>query len=312
MKVSVKVPASTANLGPGFDCLGMALPLYNTITIEETVLPGTGIEINVMTEDEAIDEMTFENIPKDENNLIYKAVEMLYNSIGQEPSELKINIQTGIPIARGLGSSSSIVVGGLLAANKLLGNPADETALLAIATEVEGHPDNVAPAILGGMVLTTQEDDGTLSYCKFEWPEEWDITVCIPDFQLSTEIARSVLPKEVSMQDAIFNAKHLAMLVNAVNTKDAKLMKVAMKDKLHQPYREKLVPGMHEIMQAFNHEDGVLGCVLSGAGPTLLIVSHKYDLDKIKSTVKEVWENQNIKSDIRTLKIEEQGAVVLQ
>lgn len=311
MKVSVKVPASTANLGPGFDCLGMALPLYNTITIEETVLPGTGIEINVMTEDEAIDEMTFENIPKDENNLIYKAVEMLYNSIGQEPSELKINIQTGIPIARGLGSSSSIVVGGLLAANKLLGDPADETALLAIATEVEGHPDNVAPAILGGMVLTTQEDDGTLSYCKFEWPEEWDITVCIPDFQLSTEIARSVLPKEVSMQDAIFNAKHLAMLVNAVNTKDAKLMKVAMKDKLHQPYREKLVPGMHEIMQAFNHEDGVLGCVLSGAGPTLLIVSHKYDLDKIKSTVKEVWENQNIKSDIRTLKIEEQGAIVL-
>ena len=244
MKVSVKVPASSANIGPGFDCLGMALPIYNTITIEETVLPGTGIEINVMTEEENIDEMIFNNIPRDENNLVYKAVEMLYNSIGQEPSELKINIQTGIPIARGLGSSSSIVVGGLLAANKLLGNPADETALLAIATEVEGHPDNVAPAILGGTVLATQENDGTLSYCKLNWPEEWDITVCIPDFELSTEIARSILPKEVPMQDAIFNAKHLAMLIQAINTKDAKLMKVALKDKLHQPYREKLVPGM--------------------------------------------------------------------
>ena len=310
MKVSVKVPASTANIGPGFDCLGMALPIYNTITIEETVLPGTGIEINIMSEEESVDELVFDNIPRDENNLVYKAVEMLYNSIGQEPSELKINIQTGIPIARGLGSSSSIVVGGLLAANKLLGNPADETALLAIATEVEGHPDNVAPAILGGVVLAAQEEDASLSFCKLNWPEEWDITVCIPDFELSTEIARSILPKEVPMQDAVFNAKHLGMLIHAINANDAKLMRVALKDKLHQPYREKLVPGMKEIMEAFKHEDGVLGCVLSGAGPSMLVISYKYDVDKIKSTVRDIWEAQNIKVDIRTLKVEEQGAVV--
>lgn len=311
MKVSVKVPASSANVGPGFDCLGMALPIYNTITIEETVLPGTGIEINVISEDENIDEMVFNEIPKDENNLVYKAVEMLYNSIGQEPSELKINIQTGIPIARGLGSSSSIIVGGLLAANKLLGNPADEAALLAIATEVEGHPDNVAPAILGGLVLAIQQDDGLLSYSRIDWPEDWDITVCIPDFQLSTEIARSILPKEVSMQDAIYNTKHLAMMLQAINEENPKLMKASMKDRLHQPYREKLVPGMKEIMEAFKHEDGVLGCVLSGAGPAILVISHKYDLDKIKSTVTEIWEAQNIKSEIKTMKIEEQGAVVL-
>jgi homoserine kinase len=297
MKVSVKVPASSANIGPGFDCLGMALPIHNIITIEETVLPGTGIEINLMKESDSMSEMDFDNIPKDKNNIVYKAVEMLYNSIGQEPSELKINIQTQIPITRGLGSSSSVVVGGLIAANKLLGSPADETALLAIATEVEGHPDNVAPAILGGFVLATQEEDGTVSYCKLE---------------LATNIARSVLPAEVPMQDAIFNAKHLAMLIQAVNTKDAKLMKLALKDKLHQPYREKLVPGMHEIMEAFKHEDNVLGCVLSGAGPSLLIISHKYDLDKIKSTVKEIWGNQNINADIRTLKVEEQGATILE
>ena len=300
MKVSVKVPASTANIGPGFDCLGMALPIYDTITIEETVLPGTGIEINLMAEDETVDEMTFENIPKDENSLIYKAIEMLYNSIGQEPSELRINVQSQIPIARGLGSSAAIIVGGLLAANKLLGNPADETAILAIATEVEGHPDNVAPAILGGFVLSNQEDDGTISYCKLKWPEEWDITICIPDFQLATDIARSVLPKEVPMQDAIFNAKHLAMLVQAINTKDSKLMKLALKDRLHQQYREKLVPGMTEIMNAFAHEDGILGCVLSGAGPSILIISHNYDTDKIKAIVKDIWETQNIKVDIRT------------
>ncbi len=310
MKASVKVPASSANIGPGFDCMGLALPIYNTITIEETVLPGTGIEINVMSEEESVDEMVFDNIPRDKNNLVYKAVEMLYNSIGQEPSELKINIQTGIPIARGLGSSSSVIVGGLLAANKLLGNPADETALLAIATEVEGHPDNVAPAILGGLVLSSLEEDGSVSYFKLKWPEEWDLTVCIPDFELSTEISRSVLPKEVSMADANFNSKHLAMLIQALNTSDPKLMKLALKDKLHQPYREKLVPGMKEIMETFKHEDGVLGCVLSGAGPTLLVISYKYDVDKIKSIVKEIWEAQNIRVDIRTLKVEEQGAIV--
>ena len=131
MKVSVKVPATSANIGPGFDCLGLALPIYNSVTIEETVLPGTGIEINMMAEgEESLDEMIFDDIPRDENNIVYKAVEMLYNSIGQEPSELRINIQSQIPITRGLGSSAAVIVGGLIAANKLLGSPADETALL--------------------------------------------------------------------------------------------------------------------------------------------------------------------------------------
>ena len=202
-------------------------------------------------------------------------------------------------------------MGGLLAANKLLGEPADTTALLAIATEVEGHPDNVAPAILGGFVLSNRENDGTISYCKFDWPQEWDLTVCIPDFELTTEIARSVLPKDVPMQDAVFNAKHLAMLVHAINTKDSALMKRALQDRLHQQYREKLVPGMKEIVEVFKHEDNVLGCVLSGAGPTLLVISHKYDLDKIKSTVKDIWAMQNIKSDVYTLKVEEHGASVI-
>jgi len=312
MKITVKVPATSANLGPGFDCLGLALPIYNTITIEETVLPGTGIEINLMSENEVVDEMIFDNIPKDENSIIYKAVEMLYNSIGQEPSELRINVQSQIPITRGLGSSASVVVGGLLAANKLLGSPADTTALLSIATEVEGHPDNVAPAILGGFVMASQEDDGSISTVKLNWPQEWDITVCIPDFELSTNIARSVLPENVPMTDAVFNAKHLAMLIQAVNTKDEKLMKLALHDKLHQPYREKLVPGMKEIMEAFKHEDGVIGCVLSGAGPSILVISHKYDLDKIKSTVRDIWESQSIKTDIRTLKIENNGAEIIE
>ena len=312
MKVSVKVPATTANLGPGFDCMGMALPVYNTITIEETVLPGTGIEINAINDDASADDLLFEHIPLDETSIIYKAVELLYNSIGQTPSELKITVQSQIPIARGLGSSASVIVGGLIAANELLGKPADEVALLSIATEVEGHPDNVTPAIVGGLVITSQEDDGSIVYKKLDWPEEWSITVCVPDYELSTDISRSVLPKEVPMADAVFNAKRLGMFVHAVHTKDAELMKLALHDKLHQPYREKLVPGMKEIMEAFKHEDGVLGCVLSGAGPSMLVISHKYDLDKIKSTVKDIWEGQSIKADIRTLKVEPNGAEIIE
>ena len=311
MKVSVKVPATTANIGPGFDCLGMALPIYNTITIEETVLPGTGIEINVIAESAAIDELSLEHIPLDENSLVYKAVELLYNSIGQTPSELKINIHSNIPVARGLGSSASVVVGALIAANELLGRPADEVALLSIACEIEGHPDNITPAIVGGLVISSQEEDGTVLYRKLEWPTEWAITVCTPDFELSTDIARSVLPKEVPMKDAIFNAQRLAMFVQAVHTKDAELMKLALHDKLHQPYRMKLVPGLDKIMDNLKHIDSVLGCVLSGAGSSILVISKKTDLDKIRSIVKDTWTDQNIKSDIKTLNVEQNGAQII-
>lgn len=311
MKISVKVPATTANIGPGFDCMGMALPIYNTITIEETVLPGTGIEINAINNDSTADNLMFEHIPMDETSIIYKAVELLYNSIGQTPSELKITVQSQIPIARGLGSSASVIVGGLLAANELLGHPADEVALLSIATEVEGHPDNVTPAIVGGLCITSQEDDGTILYRKLNWPEEWNITICIPDYELSTDISRSVLPKEVPMGDAVFNAKRLAMFVEAVNTKDAELMKIALQDKLHQPYRMKLVPGLDKIIENLKHEENVLGCVLSGAGPAILVISQKNDLDKIKSIVKETWEDMNVKVNIMTLPVEPQGAQIV-
>lgn len=312
MKVSVKVPATTANIGPGFDCLGMALPIYNTITIEETVLPGTGIEINIISETDDDDELAIEHIPKDENNIIYKAVEMLYNSIGQSPSELRINIKSQIPIAKGLGSSASIIVGGLLAANELLNRPADEAALLSIATEVEGHPDNVTPAIIGGLVLSSQEEDGSIVYSKLPWPEDWHITLCIPDYELATDISRSVLPKEIPMKDATFNLRRSAMFIDAIYKKDAELMKLALQDKLHQPYRTKLVPGLQDIMDNLKHEENVIGCVLSGAGPAIMVVSQRNNLEKIRSIVSETWANYNVRTDIRTLKPEEKGAHIIE
>ena len=309
MKVSVKVPATTANIGPGFDCLGMALPVYNTITVEETIMPGTGIEINIIDE---TNEQDIISIPTDENNIVYKAIELLYNSIGQTPDELKITINTHIPIARGLGSSAAVVVGGLLAANRLLGNPADEAALLSIASEIEGHPDNVTPAIVGGFVIASLEEDGSVIYRKLNWPKDWKITVCIPDYELATDIARSVIPSEIPLKDAVFNLKRSAMLVEAVNTEDKELMKFALNDKIHQPYREKLVPGMKEIKEALRHEENVLGCVLSGAGPSLLVISHGNNINKIKDIVSRTWLDLNVKSQIYTLDVEEHGAVVLE
>ena len=309
MKFSVKVPATTANLGPGFDCMGLALPIYNTITVEETVMPGTGIEINIIDE---TNEMDVLSIPTDENNIVFKAIEMLYNSIGQTPSELKITINTQIPVARGLGSSASVIVGGLLAANELLGRPADEAALLSIAAEIEGHPDNSTPAILGGVVLSSLEDDGSVVYRKLNFPKDWNITVCIPDYELATNIARSVIPDEIPIRDALFNLKRSAMLIQAINTADKELMRYALQDKIHQPYREKLIPGLKEIKDALKHEENVLGVVLSGAGPSVLIISHGNNLDKIRKTVSGVWEGLNVKSDILTLPVEENGAVIVE
>lgn len=308
MKVSVKVPATTANLGPGFDSLGLALPIFNIITVEETIMPGTGIEINIIDETH---EQDIISIPTDENNIVYKAIELLYNSIGQTPSELKITIRTQIPIARGLGSSASVIVGGLMAANELLGRPADEAALLSIATEIENHPDNITPAVVGGFVVSSLEEDGSVVYSKMNWPKDWNITVCIPDYELSTSIARSVLPEEVPMKDAIFNLKHTAMLVQAVNTHDEKLMKIALHDRLHQQYREKLIPGLKEINEALLHEENVLGVVISGAGPSVLVISHGNNLNKIRETVSKVWLDLNVKSKILTLQVEEEGARVV-
>jgi len=242
---------------------------------------------------------------------LYKAVELLYNSIGQTPSELKINIQTSIPVTRGLGSSAAVIVGALVAANHLLGNPADESALLSIATEIEGHPDNVTPAIVGGMVLSSMEEDGSILYRKINWPDEWAITVCIPDIELATEISRSVLPDTVPMQDAIYNTKRMGMLIQAVNTTDDKLMKYALTDRLHQPYRSKLVPWMEAINESIKHDEDIFGCVLSGAGSAVLVISKNSAIDKTKSKIAEVMQNLNVKAEVKTLKIEEKGAEII-
>ncbi len=310
MKVTVKTPATIANLGPGFDSFGLALPLYNVISIEETVLPGSGIEINIINEKNN-ENTTLADVPTDKNNIVYKAIELLYNFIGQSPNELKINIKTQIPISRGLGSSASVIVGGLIAANELLGRPADEKVLMSIATEIEGHPDNITPAFVGGMTMASWEEDGSVLYRKLPWNDEWKLMVCIPDYELNTEISRSVLPKEVSMKDAVYNLKRTAMFVEALHTKDEELLKLALKDKLHQPYREKLVPGMSEIVSNLKHVNGVIGTVLCGAGPAILIIYNGIGVSEIKEVVSSSWNYYNYNANFLNLPIEKEGASLI-
>ncbi len=308
MKVTVKVPATSANLGPGFDCLGIALPLYNEITVEETVMPGSGVEINIIEDNETFDILS---VPKDNNNLAYKAIELLYNFIGQTASDIKITIKTNIPVARGLGSSASVIVGGLVAANELLGRPADMAVLLSIASEVEGHPDNVAPALFGGFCLSSLEDDGSVAYSKIEWPDNWKLTVLIPDYELDTRIARSVLPENISIKDSSFNIRKCAMIIDAVYRKDSEMMKKALKDKLHQPYREKLINGFKDLQDFLDNKDDILGCVISGAGPTILVISENNGFEKVKNEVQQLFNDLNVNCDIRTYSVEKKGTLVI-
>ncbi|MBR2068669.1 MAG: homoserine kinase [Candidatus Gastranaerophilales bacterium] len=310
MKVSVKVPATIANLGPGFDSFGLALPLYNVVSVEETVLPGTGIQINIINEKNN-DESDLADVPTDKTNIVYKAIELLYNFIGQIPNELKITIKTQIPVSRGLGSSASVIVGGLIAANELLGRPADEKVLMSIATEIEGHPDNITPAFKGGMTVASWEEDGSIIYRKLPWNDEWKLMVCVPDYELNTEISRSVLPKEVPMKDAVFNLKKSAMFIDALYNKDEELLKSALFDKLHQPYREKLVPGLVEIMNNLKHVNGVIGTVLCGAGPSILIIYNGIGVSEIKETVTNSWNYFNVKTNFFNLPIEKEGAQLI-
>ncbi|MCQ2957817.1 MAG: homoserine kinase [Candidatus Gastranaerophilales bacterium] len=308
MKVSVKVPATSANLGPGFDCFGLALPIYNTITIEELVDPNEEIQINVFSDEFDVNEF---HIPTDKTNIVYKAVDLLFSYIGQTPQSMRINIYSDIPLARGFGSSASVIIGGLVATNELLGRPADNDTIISIANEIEGHPDNIAPALLGGFVLSSVESDGSVTTRKLPWCEDWKITMCIPDFELHTSISRSVLPEMVSLKDAAYNAKRTAMMVEAVHMRDEKLFKLGMQDKLHQPYRMKLVPGLEDIMKNLKHIDNVLGTALSGAGPGIIVVTSDSNTDVIKNIITETWNNYGVNATLKTVQIEDRGAEII-
>ena len=271
MKILVKVPATTANLGPGFDALGLALDLWNNA--EFTCTEDKKITLSIEGEGA-------EKLSRDEGNAISQAALMIYKLAGKSCSGLAINCKNRIPLSSGLGSSSAAMLTGMLGANGLLGNPFTSEEILKFAVDVEGHPDNIAPAILGGLVASVVQENGVISE-KLPFAENHKplhITVVLPDFQLSTKQARAVLPQNVSHADAIYNISRTVLVTEALRTGNLKLLGRTMEDALHQAYRLPFIPGAIDALAA-GKKAGASAVALSGAGPSLIAFSAQENAD---------------------------------
>ena len=285
--VKIKVPGTSANIGPGFDTLGLALNIFNEITVEKK---NSGIEV--------LWDIPNPNIPL-EDNLVYVALVHTLKKYKKEDLGCTVRMtKVDIPISRGLGSSAAAIVCGIYAAHYLMDYSLSTKDIVNIATELEGHPDNVAPAILGNMILSVMTGDSVL-YSKIDFPEEIKFNVLIPNFKLSTEKARSVLPGSYSTADCVSNASRLALMLNFLKEKRYNDLRVCLEDKIHQPYRFELINNSLDIFEK-SKDLGALGEFISGAGPTLITwvdkneESYKKELQKYLDTLDDKWEIKDL------------------
>ncbi len=283
--VSVRVPATSANLGPGFDCLGVALALYMRCSFEQRedglIIEGCPVE--------------FAN----ENNLVYRAWQAAMASLALPAKGLRLAIDSDIPPSRGLGSSAAAIVAGIAGAYALHGIPFDRDRILDLAAGIEGHPDNVAAVVYGGLRASMREGDRhDCVACPLS--PALRFTALVPGFELSTQKARAVLPQEVSRHDAVYNISHSLALLGAFNSGDLTLMRRAMRDRLHQPYRLPLIPGAQRLCEAA-FDLGAAVCV-SGAGPTLMCVHDREDFaSKVRALLPEGWQALDLLVDTQGL-----------
>lgn len=291
--IEVKVPATSANMGPGFDCLGIAVNMYNRFLVEE-------IEEGLIFE--GCDDKF-----KNEDNLIYVAMKKCFEKIGYKPTGLRIKIESDIPVCRGLGSSAACVVGGVVCANELAGRVLNKQELLELAVEMEGHPDNINPAFCGGMTVSIYEDKKVI-YSNVTVKEGIKLCALIPDFTLSTEKARAVLPKNIDYKQGIFNIGRTALMISALNNGDFHLIKYACKDKLHEDYRAQLIENFYPIKQECERLD-CLGVFLSGAGPTIMVMLREENKD-FGNNIQKFLDTLQNKWKVRELKIDNMGTVV--
>ncbi|USG64117.1 homoserine kinase [Brevibacillus ruminantium] len=300
--VRVRIPASTANLGPGFDTLGMAFELYSVIEMsiaELTTIVVEGPEL--------------QGVPLDKSNLLYEVAADLFQKAGQPAPELLIRASSEAPLTRGLGSSAAAIVGALVAANHLAGEPFTREELFRMATWREGHPDNVGASLFGGVVVASmpEHEHEEIPFVRFDPPAGLKTLAIIPDFPLSTEKARNVLPTMYSKHDVIYNVGHSSLLVAALAHSRLDLLSQAMKDRMHQPYRAELVPGLSEILQEAT-ENGALGATLSGAGPTILcFYQTDENCNQIRSFVERVMNGQGVSYRAMQLNPDQLGAQVV-
>lgn len=291
--VKVKVPATTANLGAGFDTFGLALTLYNEFEVEEY----DGIYIESYPKNEFLE--------NPENNLFIKIVKYLCETEGKTFHGAKLKQTVNIPVARGLGSSATAIVAGILTGFAVHKKPLTDEDFFNVAYMFEPHPDNLLPAWKGGFITALKTKEKTY-YSKIDFPKEIKAVVVIPEFELSTELARSVLPQEIPLKDAIFNIQRATLFIRAIQEKRYDLLKVAMEDRLHQPYRKKLIPNFDKVIQNA-YENGAIGASLSGAGSTILAFATE-NFDKIGQSMVEAFKEASIKADYKVLDIDTEGA----
>jgi homoserine kinase len=258
MRQRLRVPASSANLGPGFDALGLALNLHLVCTFE----PSDALWIRASGID-------CQEIPENATNLIWQTALQVANLSRLQLPAVQLDIENEIPIGKGLGSSAAALTAGVVMASELLQLNWSRRRVLSEAARIEGHPDNVSACVLGAVVATSMEPDGQTHAVRIELPANYGVAMVVPDFVLSTSKARSVLPDSYSRRDAVFNVQHSALLIAALCTGSTDSFSAALQDRLHQPYRAALVPGFQEMLEL--QEPGLLGCALSGAGPSVLV-----------------------------------------
>ena len=296
MAVKILVPATSANVGAGFDALGLALSLHNTVTMEEWD------KLDIMASDGSL-------VPTGTSNLIYRSAKAVYEHLGKPIKGLRIRQENPIPMARGLGSSSACIVAGILGANALLGNPLTKRQMLTLATSIEGHPDNVAPAMLGGFVSSVF-DEGQVFTARKEINEELAFAAFIPNFKLLTEKARAALPKTVDRRDAVYNLSRAALATAAFCDGDYELLRVATKDALHQQYRLPLIPGGERVFE-IAWDLGAYAVYISGAGPTIMAVVHRDNCEFFEKAEEALLEQpETMAFSLRRMLADNTGAVV--
>lgn len=294
--IKIRIPATSANLGAGFDALGLALNYYNYVNIEEN---------------DRIDIRSLDNIdiPTDESNLVYESAKKVFDICGKPLKGLKIQQENNIPMARGLGSSSACIVAGLIGANTLLNNPLSPDELVDLAALIEGHPDNTAPALLGGIV-TAVFDGQKVHWVKQEVFTTLKFVAIIPNFELKTEKARSCLPKEIPHKDAVFNLSRAALFSASLLTGKFENLKTAVDDKLHQPYRLPLIPNADMVFNLAYTLDAY-AVYMSGAGPTIMaIVDH--DNSYFAGKMRFALDSHGLSDwTVKELEIDNYGTVIL-
>ncbi len=294
--ISVRVPATSANLGPGYDAVGLALSLSMRISLDRAPQPivevyGTGTDL----------------IPHGPEHPAYRAASFVAELAGEYDAHFHLIQENDIPPARGLGGSAAALVGGAVAANDLLGRALAPPDLLNLVCDLDGHPDNAAPALLGGLVIGTLTPEG-ISAVRLE-PKDLKVVVAVPDFAVSTTAARHALPDSVPHKDASFNVGRAGLLLGALATGEYDLLRVAMQDRLHQPYRSHLIPGLEDVIEAAC-SSGAYGACLSGSGPTILAFAPEKHARKIAVAMRTAFEARAVQAKTWTLDVDLTGARV--